>query len=300
METINWFEIHFFGSEIINGPITQSWGLILILIILTFIGYTTTILSVMIFTSKFFFKKKEAINQEYKEEEISQESGKIKQFSIFIIFYFIFFGVWFLTSQILDWMIFWIVPLFLIALFLIYDYFKWNARNKEVPISNWFKGLIKTEFNASVVLYSLFSSFLFLMFFIIISMSIPFAFFRPNSIGAFLLSIILVPFYTSMELLYRKLLLPSLEFIHSKKRRTFIIVLISFPFQFFLIFLSYWYYWVGPVFIAMTTVYLFVTMMNTIIFHKTGKFYATMLNTLIVMGFFAGAAQAALLKILGL
>lgn len=110
VETINWFEIHFFGSEIINGPITQSWALILLLNIFTFIGYTTTILSVMIFTFKFFFKKNEAVNKEHKEEETSQESSKIKQFSFFIIFYFSFFGVWFLTSQILDWVIFWIVP----------------------------------------------------------------------------------------------------------------------------------------------------------------------------------------------
>ena len=74
IESINWFENYFFNSETINGPITITFMLNYIVILITWGLLFLLIYSIISFSAKFFFEKQE--KEEKEEELIVEEKNK--------------------------------------------------------------------------------------------------------------------------------------------------------------------------------------------------------------------------------
>ncbi len=58
IKSINWFELHFFGSALINGPIVITFYLNYVLIIINIILIFTMLISLISVSSRIFFRKK--------------------------------------------------------------------------------------------------------------------------------------------------------------------------------------------------------------------------------------------------
>ncbi len=296
IETIKWYEKIFFGATTKNGPITFSWLGTLILMILTYIAFSTSVISIMVFSSKRVLGKNKSETIEASEEKLNKKTQVLKLGLSIVIF----FGIWLTCSSLFGWSSLLIIPILMILIYVIYELISRKFNGKANILDKNLREIAKSQLKKRDLIYAIFSSALFLGAYFIIALSYPFSLFYPPDLIAFLLTIMMLPLYISMEIFYRKIIFPSLNFLKSRKVQTYIVMAISFPIQFYLFFLTYMYYWVGPVFCAMFLAYLFASLMNGVIYYKTENFSAVLLNTFLVVGIFAGAASSAMLNIIGL
>lgn len=306
IKTIRWFEKEFFESTSKNGPIELSYQYDWLLLLLTLLTSYLTIFSLMIYASKFILKKKDSrsIKSPYQrristESNLTTASEKKRQILILSLSIPTFISLWFLGALLLGWWasMFASGVIILIYLLFIRKFLRKEGPNGDKKLS--LKDRIKSEDAKKSFAYSIFCTSLFLIFYFALALVYPFWLLYPLTFLAFVIALIYIPFYLSMEIFYRKIIYPSLEFIKSKKTRTYIITLITIFVQLFL--LLYTMTFMGmPVILATTFVFMIVSIMNGIIYHKTDKLGAGFLNSFIIMSIFYGATWSFLLNLLAI
>jgi dienelactone hydrolase len=292
IESINWFENVFFDSEIINGPINLTFVSTLALMVITLVAMCLSVLSLMIYGSKYILK-----HAPEREELLQDKSEKRMMLVKFIASLLVYMLLWILTISLIGLLAIFITPIILIVTyFLIRMVSEFIIQKKRYKIAH-LKDTFKSQLEIRVILYSIFSSVLFLGFYYLIAFTIPWAVFYPTSGIAFFISLILFPFYLSTELIYRKVLFPFLGFIKSRKLRTFTLSIIILLFSLYFVFISFLYYG-RPAFMGAFFAFLMASVMNSIIYHKTEKFSGVMINNFIINSLFFGAASEVMIAIL--
>lgn len=306
IKTITWFEKEFFDSTSKNGPIELSHQFNNLLLLLTlFTGYLT-IFSLMIYSSKFILKKDDSksVKKLYQkristESDVSVASDKKRQIIILSLSIPIFMGLWILGSLLVGALASMFASGMIILLYLLFiKKFLLNKDRKEDTKLNW-KDTIKSEATKRALLYSICCSLILLGFYFGFALAYPFWLLYPLTFLAFIITLIYIPLYLSMEIFYRKIIYPSLEFIKSKKTRTYVITGITVLVQLFV--LVYSITLMGlTVFIVTNIMFLIVSVMNGIIYHKTEKLEAGLLNSIIIMSIFYGATWSFILNLIGI
>ncbi len=300
-ETINWIELKFFNSETINGPIRLSYVINYILLGLSFIGLFLTTLSIMKYSFKYFsikdYSKRDNI---VKEGDKTKKITNIRNFLIVCLCFIGFLMLWILMLKFIGIFGLLFTPLIFLLFYFLYILIKYiiTAEVKGEKISLYIelrlKDEIKSQFRKNVILYSLFSSGVFLSFYIIFSLSYPFAFFSPINLLSYILTLGIYPFYLAMEIFYRKIIYPRLKFIISPSRKTIITSLME------MINIGILVYFSNPLFLisGMLVTYLIflaVMVMNSIIYERTNKFSSVMISSFIIIQIFFGSVISTIL-----
>jgi hypothetical protein len=160
-------------------------------------------------------------------------------------------------------------------------------------ISSYFKSILTKR----ALGYAAFCAGILLGLYFSFALLYPFFLVYPHSFLAFAIALIYFPLYLSTEIFYRETLYPSLDFIESKKKRTCIITIVTLGIQVFLMILMLsslaW-----PVLIATYIAFLVSSLMNGIIYHKTEKLGAVLLNSFIILSIFYGATWSFILNLI--
>jgi dienelactone hydrolase len=293
IESIEWFEIHFFNK--INGPIQITYILNYILIFICIGLFFATFLSLVSNAAKYFLK-----NQEKRRIEIVKESVwvpfsvKLKQFAK-VIFY----ATIFLLNLIVFEQIIGIVGIIVASLNIILLYF-------AVKLVIYYKTpkFMRARFDVKYYLKShlYFKSlalvgictYYFLAVYLIFSYSYPFGFMWPSSIEHFVLAFMVFPVYLSIEILLIKLVYPKLFFLDSETLKTMIILGLAFLIEFFLIQLTGNFSFFPSMFFT-HLIFTIVIVQNTILYKRVKSFGVLVLIPFeIVQVFFAAVISNAL------
>jgi pimeloyl-ACP methyl ester carboxylesterase len=289
IETINWYEQVFFGSETINGPIHLTFGTTLILMVLTLIGLCSTALSIIIYTSRYFLSRSGSIvSDSIENQETSTKKNKVMLVIGFLTSTAIYLIIWILLPRFFGLSSIFIVPFLVIVCYAIYLILDKIIINKSKIDWNSYKESIKMQLNPRVIFYTLFSSAVFLGFYYIQSLAYPWVLLYPPDFIAFFLALMVFPLYISTEIFYRKLMFPSLNFIQNRKIKTLIVVVLTLFIHIYFTFLSFMYYG-RPAIMGAFMMFLMATTINCVLYHKTGKFSAVLLNSFIINGLLFGS-----------
>ncbi|MFX0021559.1 MAG: alpha/beta hydrolase family protein [Candidatus Hermodarchaeota archaeon] len=300
-ETIKWFELNFFNSETINGPIRLSYVITYILIGLSFIGLFLTTLSIMKYSFKYFsIKDYSKKNKRVTNPTLSEKISTTKHFIKVVLYFFGFLTLWILILNFIGILGLLITPIVFLLIYFFYILTKYiitaeiKGEKISVYIESRLKDEIKSQFHKNVILYSLLSSGVFLLLYISFSLAYPFAFFSPVNLLSYILTFEIYPFYLAMELFYRKILYPKLDFIKSVKNKTILISLMEMINTFIL------FYFSSPLFLisAMLVTYLIflaVMIMNSIIYERTNKFSSVMISSFIIIQIFFGSVVSTII-----
>ncbi|MEJ2251927.1 MAG: hypothetical protein P8Y97_19990, partial [Candidatus Lokiarchaeota archaeon] len=296
-KTINWFEFHFFGSETINGPITISFYLNYVFLFISLAMMFVTILGLIDYFSIYFrFDYEKQINQNSTLQ--SEDSKKFRFYRILkILFYFILF--------IILWSIFYvnfsIFGLLFASIFFFVIYSVWSIqkflREKKSPITREFIiNKVKDQFRLNEMGYSVLGSSLFLGFYLLFTISYPFAFQFPSSFLDFIFATAGFPIYLSLEVFYRKVIYPKLNFIRKERYKTIIIIISIIAVQFILYGLT-WNWSILPGVLTTHIVFATVLIINTFVYEKTRHFSSVFIVSYLIIQIFFGAGISQILGI---
>lgn len=301
--TIKWFEQIFFNSTTINGPImiTFMWNYVLIFLNL---GLLVAIIFLLVSYSAKFFQlrpKSENLSREITSESLSKmkkikmkikkkiiSSFKISQIviytSLFIINWFIFSNLYGLIGIFYASLVF--SGLYIIIKFILYLI---HLRRHDIKFSKQhLKGIIKQEFKVSVLVYSTICAWYFLIIYLLFSFYYPFAFMWPSSATNIFITLAIFPIYFSIEILFRKILYPLLNFISSEKNKVKITIIIAFIVYITLMTLARSFSYLPSVLFTFI-IFLIVTVGNTIIYEHTRTFSAVLVSSFFIIQLFFSA-----------
>ncbi|MFW9877641.1 MAG: hypothetical protein ACFFG0_31530, partial [Candidatus Thorarchaeota archaeon] len=298
-DSIKWFELKFFGSETLNGPIniTFIWNYLLIFLNL---GLLIAIIFLLIsYSAKFFQLTIPFDNQNFeKEEDPLSIKKKIKKkivnsvniiqiitySALFLINWLYFSSLFGLIGIFYSSLVF--SGVFLLFKFIAYVVHLW--RQKIRINRKHLKNIIKQEFNGNVLVYTLICALYLLLVYLLFSFYYPFAFMWPSSITNILISIAIFPVYFSIEILFRKILYPLLKFVKSEKIKAKIMVIFAFIIYITLMTLARSYSYLPSVLFT-SIIFLIVTVANTIIYEHTRTFSAVLVSSFIIIQLFFSA-----------
>jgi len=280
IDTINWFELHFFNSEAINGPIIA--------------------LAIIVFCSKYFSIKDN--DEKVYQPKIKKQLSKfeiIKQIIKITLYFTIFLSIWFVFISIMGIVGLIFASISLILLYFIAIFIKYALSAEKIGerlslyIKSRLKNEVKSQFHKNVLAYSLFSTVLFLGLYVYYSFCYPFAFFTPVNALNYILTLTIYPFYVVMELFYRKVIYPGLYFLKSSERTIItsllailnIMLLMAFSTKLFLISAAF----------ATYLVVLAVIILNSLIYEKTNKFSSVLISSFIIIQLFFGSTVSTIL-----
>lgn len=292
IDSIKYFETQFFNSDTINGPITITylWNYILIFLNL---GLLISIIFLLISYSSKFFRVKSKSNNLLSKNEIKRVSKmrKIGKIGLIILFSSIFVVNWqFFVS------VFGLVGIFFASLlfslfYLIIKLLKYLVHFKRENIEfklREIKNHIKKELDIRVLIYSTICAWYFIIIYLIFSFFYPFAFIWPSNIISIFISILFFPVYYSIEILFRKLIYPQLNFVKSEKTKAKLIILYAFMiYGILMIFAQNFSYLPSVLFTFL--ILLIVSVYNTIIFEHTKRFSAVLLSSFDIIQLFFSA-----------
>ena len=297
IESIKWFENYFFKSETINGPIYITFLVNYVMLFINLLLLVLIVLSLIAYTSKFLrdtgdIKQKNSIINDVPISKIKVKAIKLKQ-----IFKIIFYTAIFLLNWEFFERLFGLVGIFLASLNisiifftvkLIY-YLK-DLKEKRVKFDiHQFKELIKSEFQLKYLIYAILSNVYFIVIYLILSFSYPFAFMWPsNFFNSVLAAGVAFPIYFSMEILYRKVLYPQLNFLKDERKKSLWIILIAIYVQINLMTLT-WAWAFFPSVMFMYLIFLYGIIQNTLIYENTKRFSTVILSSFIIIQLFFAA-----------
>ncbi len=295
-DSIKWFELNFFDSETINGriDITFFWNYILIFLNL---GLLIAIIFFLIsYSARFFRLRPESNDKSLKKQEnkLSIKKKIINRFIlstkiIQILLYSLFFIInWLIFSEIFGLIGIFYASLVFSSCFLIIKFLIYVIRLKRHRIKfnrTQLKNVLKQEFNVNVLVYSAICSWYFILVYLLFSFSYPFAFMFPSSIVNVFLSIAIFPIYFSIEILFREILYPLLNFIKSEKNKAKIIIIYAFIIYVILMVLAINYTYLPSVLFTFV-IFLIVTVGNTIIYEHTRTFSAVLISSFNIIQLF--------------
>ena len=296
IETINWFEDVFFGSKYKNGAIQITYRLNYLLLYMSIVALFMTVLSIMLYCSKYFsikksFKDSKDVN---KNEPISKLELK-KQKRKIAKYIFIFISIWGISVLIFGLFGLIIAPIVIILIYFIVK-LKIHLQKPKNEREFCLKESIKSQFELNAFLYSVFCTIVLISSYAVFTSTYPFGFFIPSSIIFFLLALTVYPWYLAFEIFYRKVIYPELYYIKSPIKKIGIVSGYAILTQFILMALTIPYSIIEPVLITFM-VSLAVIIINSIIYEKTGNFIAVILSSFLIIQIFSGTAITTVLGI---
>jgi len=299
IDSIKWFELKFFNSDSINGPIiiTFMWNYVLIFLNL---GLLIAIIFLLISYSAKFFRLTTTSNNQRLEKNNKKLSKKkiikkkivnsIKIFQI-ILYSSLFIFNWLYFSSLLGLIGIFYASLVFSGAFLLIKFIAYvvNLWRHDIRFSRkHLKSIIKQEFNVNVLVYTTICALYFLLVYLLFSFYYPFAFIWPSSITNIFISMAIFPIYFSIEILFRKILYPLLNFKKSEKTKAKITIISAFIIYITLITLARSYSYLPSVLFTFI-IFLIVTVCNTIIYEHTRTFSAVLVSSFIIIQLFFSA-----------
>ena len=298
INSIKWFELNFFNTETINGPIniTFIWNYVLIFLNL---GLLVAIIFLLIsYSARFFRLRPESIdkNLEKQKRSLSKKKKIAKLIKISKIIQILFYSSLFIINWLIFTEIFGLIGIFYASLvfsgfFLIIKFIVYliHLKRHEIKFSrNELKKVLKQEFNGNVLVYATICAWYFILIYLLFSFYYPFAFMFPSSIVNIFISIAIFPIYFSIEILFRKILYPLIDFIKSEKNKAKIIIIFAFVIYVILMVLAINYTYLPSVLFTFV-IFLIVTVCNTIIYEHTRTFSAVLISSFVIIQLFFSA-----------
>ncbi len=296
IDSIKWFELNFFGSDSINGSITITyiWNYVLIFLNL---GLLISIIFLLVsYSAKFFRLKTHSYNSENIVNKKNQSSRKKKFFEVIDILKILFYSSVFMLNWFYFSNEFGLIGIFYASLvfsgsYLTIKFIAYGLHFKERRIrfnKKKLKRVLKQEFNVSILVYTTICAWYFILVYLLFSFYYPFAFMWPSSLLNIFISIAIFPIYFSIEILFRKILYPRLNFIKSEKNKAKIIIISAFIIYAILMVLARNYTYLPSVLFTFI-IFLIVTVGNTIIYEHTRTFSAVLLSSFDVIQLFFSA-----------
>ncbi|MFO8019949.1 MAG: alpha/beta fold hydrolase [Promethearchaeia archaeon] len=287
-ETIIWFETYFHGS--LRGPINLSYMFNYSLLILTYIMGFLFVLAVVSSISKLFAVdptfQEQNLRVEYVELSEKQKKKRIVNillyFAFFVAFYQIFISIFELLGFIL-------APVFLLIAFGIIKAIKFLKKPKPERQRYFQIEKVELQFELHFLAYSFCSTLIFIGVYAINAISYPFAFFWPSDFVSFILAYTVYPLYLNMEIFYRKIIFPKLNFVKSRRRKVMIMTYLSIIHHGVLMLLS-WNIFITQAILVTHLISLAVVILNAIIYTKTEQFSSVILSSFLIIQLFFGAA----------
>ncbi|MBA7562772.1 hypothetical protein ES708_04425 [subsurface metagenome] len=297
IESIKWFENYFFKSETINGPINITFLVNYVVLFVTLLLLVLIVLSLISYTSKFFRDKEDIIQKNSVKNDVPISKIKVKAKKLKQILKIIFYTTIFLLNWEIFERLFGLVGIFLASLNITIVFFTVkliyylrDLKEKRVKFDiHQFKELIKSEFQLKYFIYAILSNVYFIVIYLILSFSYPFAFMWPsNFLSTVLAAWIAFPIYFSMEILYRKVLYPQLNFLKDERKKSLWIILIAIYVQINLMTLT-WAWAFFPSVMFMYLIFLYAIIQNTLIYENTKRFSTVILSSFVIIQLFFAA-----------
>ena len=299
IDSIKWFELKFFNSDSINGPIiiTFMWNYVLIFLNL---GLLITIIILLIsYSAKFFRLTTTSDNQSLEKDRVSiskKKKIKTKIINTIKIVQILIYSSLFILNWLYFSSLFGLIGIFYASLvfsgaFLLIKFIAYVVRlwRHDIRFSKkHLKSIIKQEFNVNVLVYTLICAWYFLLVYLLFSFYYPFAFIWPSNITNIFISMAIFPIYFSIEILFRKILYPLLNFIKSEKTKAKITVISAFIIYITLMTLARSYSYLPSVLFTFI-IFLIVTVGNTIIYEHTRTFSAVLVSSFTIIQLFFSA-----------
>lgn len=297
VESIKWFELNFFNSISINGPINITFIVNYIILLITLMLLVFIVLSLISYTSKYIPYKKEVPRVEIVSKQTILLKIKDKAITVKQILKIVFYTTIFLLNWEIFERVFGFIGIFLASLNITVIYFTVKIilylrelRKDEVKFDlNQIIILIKSEFQLKYLIYAIVCNFYFIAIYVIFSFSYPFAFmWTSNFFNTVIAAAVSFPVYFSLELLYRKAIYPQLSFLKEERKKTIWMVIIVVYVQINLMMLT-WTWAFFPSVIFMYLILLYAIIQNTLIYENTQRFSAVILSSFILIQIFFGA-----------
>ncbi|NHJ22811.1 MAG: alpha/beta fold hydrolase [Candidatus Lokiarchaeota archaeon] len=305
IESIKWFETHFFNSETRNGPINITFLVNYGIIFITLILLVLIVLLLTIYTSKFFPYKpvrEELQIQKHNEQKllmkIKVRVNKVRKILQIVLYTTLFLLNWQIFERALGLGGIFFASLNITAIYFIGKFILYYRKLKKQEIKFNLKQvilLIKSEFQFKYLFYAILCNAYFIGIYLIFSFFYPFAFMWPsNFLNTWLAAVVVFPVYFSLELLFRKVIYPLLNFIKNERKKSLVIILIATFIQLNLMALT-WSWAFFPSVIFMYLILLYAIVQNTLIYEKTQRFSTVILSSFdIIQLFFAAVISNAI------
>ena len=135
------------------------------------------------------------------------------------------------------------------------------------------------------MIYAIACSSYFIIVYLIFSFSYPFGFMWPSNFNYLVFSEVLFPVYLSLEILFRKVIYPQLNFVKSEKSKSKIIMVCAIIVYGNLMFLTQVFSYLPSVLFTYF-IFLIVTIINTIIYENSRAFSFVLLCSFNILQLF--------------
>jgi dienelactone hydrolase len=151
------------------------------------------------------------------------------------------------------------------------------------------KIMLKPPRKFKYFIYSTVCSFYFIAIYIIFTYFYPFAFMWPsNYLNLVIGTITAFPIYFSLEIFYRKVVYPRLNFLKTERQKSYVIIILATLIQINLMILT-WSWAFFPSVIFTYLIFLIVIIQNTLIFEHTKSFGSVVLSSFEIIQIFFSA-----------
>jgi len=289
IESINWFETIFFGSETINGPIVITFIFNYVFIFISLFALFMATLTMINYSSKYFHfiggyerKKKK------KKGAIISKMGIRLQWAKIIISISVFISIWLFFQYFFGLYGLFYASLFMLVIYTIGKLYVNHQKSKSFGKKFDLKTHIRENFDRNALLFTLFATGYYIGLILLFTFFYPFAFTFPSNTLTIVMALTSFPLYFSLELLYRKVIYRQLWFVKTEKEKAKIIAGLAIILQIILI--SWTLSWsVIPVVIITHVIFLASVIYNTAIYAETRNFSSIVLCSFITNVIFFGA-----------
>jgi len=295
IESIKWFENYFFNS--INGPINITFLVNYVIVFITLMLLILIVLSLTIYTSKFFQYKKEVLEKPLPKiqgrlSKIKDRAIRIKKILQIILYTTLFLLNWEIFERAFGLRGIFLASLNITAIYFIAKFIIYLRKLKEQQVKFTIKQIIamlKSEFQQKYIFYALICNVYFITIYLIFSYFYPFAFMWPsNFFDTLIAAAVAFPVYFSLELLYRKVIHPLLNFIKDERKKSLLIIGIAIYIHVNLMTLT-WSWAFFPSVMFMYLIFLYAIVQNTLIYEKTQRFSTVILSSFVIVQLFFAA-----------
>ncbi|MHA1456599.1 MAG: alpha/beta hydrolase [Promethearchaeota archaeon] len=223
IDSINWFELKFFKSEKLNGPIHILYLFNYISILFTLgLLFTIILLTISHAAQSFNIRADTKVDVSKLETKEASKFKKIRQGTKIAIYTIVFIINW----EIFE-LVFGIAGIFLASLniSLIYAFIAYRIYSKKLIREHRkfnFVGLLKSQIQLNKLIFGICCSAYFIGIYVLFSFSYPFAFMWPSNALDLIIAVIIFPIYISLEILYRKVIYPQLYFMKSERKKSYV------------------------------------------------------------------------------
>ncbi|MFX1346498.1 MAG: alpha/beta hydrolase family protein [Promethearchaeota archaeon] len=297
IDSINWFEVHFFNSKVINGPIliTFYWNYILITINLALLFIIVIYLTSI--SSKLFFRKEQGIEKLNSDiyESLISNSYKKRQIIKAILSIGVFLMNWVVFERIFGLSGILFASLNIISIYYLIKIINYLKKPRKYRAKPKITTKIKAHLKLKYLIFTIISTVYLIVIYMMFSFHYPFGFIWPSNFTVyFILGYFVFPVFLSIELLLRKVIYPQLSFLKSKGSKNKVIMITTVLILISLMFLTKRFL-LFPSLLFTFLIFVLVIIQNTKIFEKIKSFYIVVtVSFSIIQIFFAAVISNAI------